>query len=110
MTKHGQPVCPGCSRHWPVDAVRCKYGRNYGEQLDRKEETVKGKAKWKKRVARGGVIWQLLKVSKQMKKALRHGWTTETELLTMLSEEEKAVLPGVMKKLSEQCEKMQEKE
>ena len=104
MKKDQIPVCPGCSKHCPLSAPRCKYGRNYAGKIqlnpDQAPDTrKKGKLRWKALLARDGVIRQLLTTGKQIKKALRHGCITEAQLLDLLSVPEQEALLTMLARL-----------
>ena len=111
MKKNHQTVCPGCGKHCPADAIRCKYGRAYFAQLASRETGAASseghsshhghKCKWEKDVAEGGLGWKFLSVGRGIKKALRSGTISEEHLLNVLSEAEKAQLSDILDKLSE---------
>jgi len=98
--KNKQSHCPGCSRHCPMHAVRCKYGKNYFAKLESAQEKKAEKRSWKKSVAKGGLTWQFLRVSRKTKKDLKNSRLTEQQLLSRLSESEQAQLRNILDKLS----------
>ena len=102
MKKDHLPVCPGCSRHCPAGAVRCKYGRTYFAKHPPVQTDCPRKPKehkWKSCVEKEGLLWTYLLSGKKIKKALCHRHITETELLAALTEEEKQALHGLLSKL-----------
>jgi len=106
--------CPGCGKHCPANAPRCKYGRAYFEKLERETGAKEGMAahcrgeerkkrfKWERYVTRDDVLHQLLLVSRRTKKALCEGERSEEKLLLALKPEERQALSGILRKL-EQC-------
>lgn len=101
MKKDKAPVCPGCSRHCPMGAPRCKYGVRYFAQLEEKTEKKAAAPahKWEKLVARDGLGWQVLSAGCAVKKTLRRGEATEEQIFAVLTPEEKTVLIEILKKL-----------
>ena len=102
MKNEHMPVCPGCSRHCPANAVRCKYGRAYFTKHPPAEAACSGKPKghkWKAFVEKDGVLLNYLISGKKIKKALCHQKVSEAALLSLLTEEEKHVLSAITQKL-----------
>lgn len=101
--------CPGCSRHCPLNAPRCKYGCRYVSKLkNQTQEAETPLRKWERDVQRGGLLWRLLYVSRWMKKALRKGCISEKELLSLLDEshqQELAVALAALEACLTPCEK-----
>ena len=104
MPKRPKDVCPGCSRHCPMESVRCKYGRKYfgkmAEAVSAQPSEDSPHYKWEKHVAQGGLAWKLLWVSSRSKKALRRKDLTEQALLSVLDETEQAQLEALLDKIS----------
>ena len=97
-------VCPGCSRHCPMSAPKCKYGRNYSAKCQpcpkTSEQTSEAKpGKWKKSIEKGGLTHQLLRTAKTIKKGLKHGQLSEEALLRRLTPPEAENLEAILKKL-----------
>lgn len=108
MKNEHMPVCPGCSRHCPANAVRCKYGRAYFTKHPPAEAACSGKQKghkWKAFVEKNGLLWNYLLSAKEIKKALCHQKATEAALLSLLTEEEKRSLGSIAEKLRQAVEK-----
>ena len=100
------PTCPGCSKHCPMGAPRCKYGRAYFEkQAAKQTEQSAKKCKWKTRVTPDSALWQLLSVSRRLKKALCHGEITEARLLSALDAQEQQALSVLLNRLENTLEK-----
>lgn len=101
MKKKNENVCPGCSRHCPANAVRCKRGRAYFAEREAAgpEKRPHGKHKWEKRVSEGGLLWQLICFSRSAKKALCGKEIAEAQLLDALSEPERNQLWEILEKL-----------
>lgn len=93
--KNGLPCCPGCGKHCPMGATRCKYGNKYFAKSFPKEKP----SGWKTRIEKGGLIFLLLKVVKQVKKGLKKEQTSEEVLLSRLNPSEKEALESILKKL-----------
>ena len=95
--------CPGCGRHCPLSAPKCKFGRHY---LEKKQEemlssTDQGKKKkWELHVTSGGTLWQLLSTSCAVKKMLCKKKCTEQQLLAAFTVEEVTILSELLKKFS----------
>lgn len=106
-TKNG-PECPGCSRHCPLDHVRCKYGQKYIDKLKNAQEEAipfkKHKHKWEKHVHREGLIWNFLQASRSVKRALRRKTANEAQLLAALTSEERAQLNTLIAKITDALE------
>ena len=102
MKKSNIPTCPGCSRHCPACSVRCKYGRQYFEKHP--VETGCKKHKWERYVTEDELLWNLLTHGKKLKKALCHQKVTESDLLSLLSDEEKAAVSSALHKLGATAE------
>lgn len=103
MKKHGQYVCPGCSKHCAVGCARCKYGKSYFAkhnitEAERGASSRRKQRKWEKKVTEGGLLWNALWTFRAVKKALRRGELTEEKLLCALSEEEKQQLGAILEK------------
>ena len=102
MKNNGMPTCPGCGRHCSLAHPRCKYGRDYWEKIQRKEQEApkeKSRFKWEGLVEKEGLIWQLFLVSRSMKKALRKKKVVEEDLLLRLNDQEQQQLSDLLKKL-----------
>lgn len=105
-----QDVCPGCSRHCPLDHVRCKYGQKYIEKQRRALEGAPGnqkqdskkmrRRKWEKYAAKGSASWTLFETSSRLKRALRKETITERQIHLALSDEEQAQLRALLAKIS----------
>ena len=94
--------CPGCSRHCPAYAVRCKYGQKYFEKHPPESPApCSKKHKWEKHVTSGGLVWQLIAGSRNVKKALCREQITEETLLRQLTPEEQEALSRLLTRLSE---------
>ena len=113
--KHGKELrCPGCSKHCPLSAPKCKYGCRYAQKCAASaaancaangcKSTDKHSRKWKKRVEKGGLLHLLLKTGKRIKKGLHRDSVTEEKLLSMLAPSEKESLEAILRKL-ESCAK-----
>lgn len=96
MSKHKENRCPGCSKHCPCGAVKCKYGRKYFKQHGQRPAR-----KWESYVSAGGAAWQLLETARQMKKALKKG-AAEEAVLGALNEQERAQLCALLGRLCAQ--------
>lgn len=94
------PRCPGCSKHCPLSAPRCKYGRTYAAKKMEKEIKPKCKHKWEGYVTLQGEIWQMLTLSRAIKKGLCHSRVTETQLLSAITPEQRQALAEILQKLS----------
>lgn len=97
-------ACPGCHKHCPFGKPRCKYGRAYFEKQQRAEaaalERNQRKApKWAAFVTDGGLLWQLLRTGKSVKKTLRRKQTAEAELLSLFTAQEQDALTALLEKL-----------
>lgn len=102
-------VCPGCSRHCPLDHVRCKYGRKYVEKRGKEQEAAqsadekssrKTGRKWEKHVTQGGTAWKLLLTARTLKRALRKEQITEAQLLGSLTPQDLAALDALLDHLN----------
>ncbi|MBP3645672.1 MAG: hypothetical protein J6K55_04525 [Clostridia bacterium] len=109
MKKSNIPTCPGCSRHCPACSVRCKYGRQYFQKHPVETKCDSKKHKWERYVTEGEMLWNLLAHGKKIKKALCHQQLTESALLSLLSEEEKAAVSSALQKLSAAAEAASQK-
>ena len=98
MKEKNIPTCPGCRKHCPLSAVRCKYGRNYIEKLNAEEDKPR---KWKKRIAPEGELHLLLSTAKGIKSALKESAVTESQLLSTPDPFQREALSEILKKLSE---------
>ena len=97
MKQTKQTVCPGCSRHCPMGAEHCKYGRRYFAKL---AETEQQKTyKWEKYVEKNGLVWQLLMTARRIKKTLRSQKLTEEQLLAALDQEQRQQFSELKKKM-----------
>lgn len=114
MKKQKPDVCPGCSKHCAADSVRCKYGRSYFAKResappeDRRPAHLHSKKhslKWEKHVSSQGAVWQLLWTSRAVKKALRGGEISESQLLAALTEPEQQQLCAALDKMNAQLKK-----
>ncbi|MBQ8508189.1 MAG: hypothetical protein IJ466_12275 [Clostridia bacterium] len=103
MKKDKQNTCPGCSRHCPLSAPRCKYGRTYlakkqkSEAKCAKKESIK--YKWEKYAARDGLAWKLFFTCRSAKRAMRDSGISEAQFFAVLTEEERRALAGILEKL-----------
>ncbi|MBQ4075298.1 MAG: hypothetical protein IJD39_08865 [Clostridia bacterium] len=96
--------CPGCGKHCPLSAPRCKFGRHYLEKMKEKpsadfEKNTK-KKKWETYVKPGEAIWAFLSVSCQIKKALCKQKVTENQLLSEFSKDEIETMISLIKKFT----------
>ena len=102
--KNAKAHCPGCSRHCPMNAVRCKYGQKYfekhGEEVHHACKAKKDHPKWMKHVAENSLVFTFLTTGKRVKKALCHQKISETALLNVLTAEEKETLSNLLHKLN----------
>jgi len=108
MKSLNMPVCPGCSRHCPANAVRCKYGRTYFAKHPPAETACSAKqkgCKWKAIVKKDSLLWNYLISTKKIKKALCHQKITEAAFLALLTEEEQRSLGIITEKLLWAAEK-----
>ena len=99
MKNESMNVCPGCKRHCPACAVKCKYGQKYFEKkacAEKSNPLQKKKARWKKTVSEGSAIYLLISAGRSAKKALKRGETTEARLLASLTDEERQTLAGLL--------------
>lgn len=92
--------CPGCGRHCPLDAPRCKYGIRYANKIKGEKVKEERRFKWEKYVASGGVVWKMLHVSRNAKKSLVRGVVTEEQLLAALTDSERRMLEEILEKLN----------
>ena len=116
MKKTNKPVCPGCSRHCAADALRCKRGRAYFEKLERKTqaspspekagECKKHICKWERLVSEEGVMRTLFTASRALKRSLKSGEYTETQLTDRLTPEETHQLELLLNKLQNSPKKI----
>ena len=101
MKKDISGVCPGCSRHCSRDALKCKYGHEHFEKLQKKEQAKKEhRYKWESYTEKDGLAWILFLVCRNIKKALRSKSMTEDEIFAPLSQEEKNELANLVHKLN----------
>lgn len=103
MKNAKEAVCPGCSRHCPMHHLHCKYGKNYFAKKLAKEQEMpaeKHKHRWEKYVTDGGVVRQMIDVSRKTKKALCHEKITEAEVLAALNMQEREALRQTLDKIS----------
>lgn len=106
MGKQTTGTCPGCSRHCPLDHVRCKYGLRYIEKLQSKQEAADNSArdrrrhKWEKHVCRGSALWHLLVCAGRAKRALRKKRITEAQALSALSPNEQDQLIALLGRIA----------
>ncbi len=111
MKKSAANTCPGCGKHCPAGAVRCKYGQKYFARLNasadqspvKKTSPVSKPRKWEKNVCSGGLLWHFLSTGRRVKKTLRKGRATEDQILAMLTETEKSSLAAILEKIRPQC-------
>ena len=118
MKKRNENVCPGCSRHCPMNDVRCKRGARYFAgigDMKMKSSDTKGdppgkltskKCKWERYVAEGNLLWQLLHISRHLKRLLRSG-IPEGRLLSVLNEEERDHLESILNKIDLEIKRIQ---
>lgn len=119
MKDRDQNVCTGCNRHCPTSAPRCKYGRKYFSEISSSGQDAparqdfggyqpayghefrhKHPRKWERSTIPGGLAWQLLFVSRRVKKALLHCEIAEDRLLDVLSPSEQKALSRILEKLN----------
>jgi len=99
-------VCPGCHKHCKEGEVRCKYGCRYFEKLNSQKaarcpySAKSCKHKWEAYVTQNGAAWKLFTFSRQAKKALRDQAVTEAELFSVLNNDEKQILSGLLDRLA----------
>ena len=93
-------ICPGCGRHCDLNHPHCKYGRSYAEKLQKKREKAPS-YKWEDYTEKGDLAWLLFLVSRNWKKALKKGETTEEKLLAAWTEQEKETLREMLGKMLE---------
>ena len=70
MKNESMNVCPGCKRHCPACAVKCKYGQKYFEKkacAEKSNPLQKKKARWKKTVSEGSAIYLLISAGRSAK-------------------------------------------
>lgn len=110
MSRKIENRCPGCSRHCMEGNVRCKYGRSYFEKQKAasQNETKNRKYKWERYVEADGTVWKLLKLSAELKKALKDGSVTEKQMADRLTEEERRTMEEFLDRMSEAMGKFQE--
>lgn len=97
MKKNGVEVCPGCGRHCPMGATRCKYGAAYFAK--QKKAAEPSQYKWEKYIEKHGLAWQLLHTVRIAKKSLCHAKRTEEQLFSALTAEEKSTFSSLLQKL-----------
>ena len=110
MKRENEKRCPGCGKHCPLSAPRCKYGRAYaakhalepGKNGAVKEEC---KHKWERYVTRNQPLWKMLTVSRRVKKGLCHSQITEQELMAVLTAEQQKQLAEILRRLQSAAEK-----
>ena len=85
-------LCPGCKRHCSACNPKCGYGRKYFSACRKKQK----RRKWEKYAERGGLVWQLLDVSKALKKALKQQKTSEEKFLNAISEQDRQLLSALL--------------
>lgn len=116
-----QNTCPGCGRHCPACAPRCKYGCRYFRKMaeaacpaggccgaGKKKEALKNKGqskkreeecKWARYAPPGGLGYSLLSAARTAKKGLRKGRFTEEAFFGALSDAQQAELRMMLEKL-----------
>lgn len=87
--------CPGCGKHCVMGKEGCKYGVKYFE----KQQAEDKECKWEKFVENGGLVWRLLMLGRNTKKALKKNRATEAQLMGTLTAEEKEQLSDILEKL-----------
>jgi len=103
MKKDKLDRCPGCGKHCPLSAPRCKYGRAYAAKLEASQTGCKHK--WEAYVTRGEPLWQMLTISRKIKKNLCHSRVTEAEVMAALTPLERQQLAQMLYKLQRITEK-----
>lgn len=97
-------VCPGCHKHCPLNAPRCKYGLSYLAKQEKKKASCSSSKqkhyKWEQYVAQNGPAWKLLTISRNAKKALCRRDITESALFAAFTEEEKQLFAKMLDKLN----------
>ena len=102
MPKNVCDSCPGCKRRCPSCCPRCKYGKKY----------FAGKAPnsdrpgCAKNLSHDSPAWQLLKVSKRMKKALRKEKISPEQLFERFSPDELQIFSELLTKLRTSLEEI----
>jgi len=96
-------VCPGCSKHCPLNAPRCKYGIRHAAKLQKKATACATKKqkqyKWERHTAKGGPAHLMLTVSRSAKKALCHEKTTEERMFASFTPAEKELFASLLAKI-----------
>ena len=110
MKNEKQLLCPGCGRHCPASAPRCKYGRNYFAKKSACSASScphsecafhPGRTyKWEKHAPRETLLGQFLLVGCKTKKALKNKNITQQQLLESLPQEETQRLSETLAKLN----------
>ena len=90
--------CPGCKRHCSACNPKCGYGRKYFSACRKKQK----RHKWEKYAEHGGLVWQLLDVSKKLKKALKQQEICEKDVLNVLSEQDRQQLFDLLSTVKKQ--------
>ena len=96
MKKNGVEVCPGCGKHCPLGATRCKYGAAY---FAKQQKAGEHQYKWEKHIEKYGLAWQLLHTVRIAKKSLCHAKRTEEQIFSALTAEERRTLSVLLQKL-----------
>jgi len=96
MSKNCENRCPGCRKHCPMGAERCKYGKKY---FMKAAAPAIERRKWDRYTQSGGTAWQLFDAARSMKKALKSGSVSESALLGAISEQEQAQLCALLGRL-----------
>lgn len=128
LKKKSADYCTGCSRHCPANAPRCKYGKKLFANRDsqeRKEALLparerfmpehdeqaapaalrsyrprhKHPRKWERHISPGGTAWQLLFVSRSIKKALHHRELSEDQIFSTLTPAEQQTLCAYLNRI-----------
>ena len=100
MGKRKEDVCPGCSRHCPLDHVRCKYGQKYLEKQQKKDRTEKRRRRWEKYAAEGSPVWTLLDTASRLKRSVRKETISVQQIHLVLSGEEQTQLCALLEKIN----------
>jgi len=105
MKDMNKAVCPGCGKHCPLTNVRCKYGRNYIEKLEKKAAARPSSAeahghKWEKHAAPGSALHGFLSAASLAKRALRDEKLTAEAFEKALTPVELTALAALMEKIA----------
>jgi len=94
--------CPGCGKHCKLGQAGCGYGVKYFAKQNANNTTAAKKDdryEWERFVEKGGLMWRLLTLGRNTKRALKKKTATEAQLMGALTAEEKEQLSDILKKL-----------